>query len=227
MGLAHIVALVHIGYRKAGHAGLAPEPIGEQFVTCAGPHRTDAVEGGHDTLRAGVHDRQLKGPQVDLSHGLFIAPGGQALPLQFLLVERKVLVVHIDTLRLDADSFIGIDQAGEDAVFGVVLKYTAGVWGAVDVQTAAVDAGISGPHGVLADELAHLLHQLVIHGSGHDAVAGIAGPGHILVWVVGLVGIPIGSRRVRLCHTGGAVGIQGLRFANGLQGDGHPQAHST
>ena len=117
-----------------------------------------------------------------------------------------------------------VDEAGQDAVLGVVLEHAARIRRAVDVHAGAVQARVAGPHGVLTDELADLARQLVVEGRGDDAVARIAGALHVLVRVIGLHSVAVLADGVLLGHAGGAVVIDGQRLADLVDVDGHAQA---
>ena len=221
--LHHVGIVIHVGNGETAHACFTTEPVSQQLAVSTCPLSTQTVEGGHDALCIGLHNGQLEGTEVDFTQCLFVDPGADAGTVVFLIVQHKVLVVHIHALALDADGFSSVHQTGQDAVLRIVLEYTASIGRTVNVQTRAVQSGIACPHSVFTDELAHFTDQVIVEGCGDDAVAGVAGALGILHGIVGLGSIAVFAHRVLLGHAGRTVVVGGQGLADGVKVDGHAQ----
>ena len=144
------------------------------------PNDTNAVEGAHDAHAAAFHDAALESFQIDFADSLLVGPGGDAVTAFLLIVQCKVLGKDIYASVLNALDLSGSHLAGQPAVFGVVLKVSAGVRRSMNVGAGAIDAGecgagaICGMHEVLADALAHFVQQFQIKGSCHHILRGVS-----------------------------------------------------
>ena len=226
-------AVPHVGDHNAGHAAFVAEELCHHAALHAAPVVAHAVEGQHDggsaleglvvVLGARDGDGQFEGPHVDLADGLLVGPDADAAAQVLLVVEAHVLVVDIEAMAFHGGALIGADHAGEVAVLGVILEVAAGVGGALDVAAGAVEAVVSGPEGILADEVAHGIHQVRVEGGRQNAARGVAHGLGVLVRVVGQGGQAAGTGLVGLGQAGGAVVIQGFHLVDGgdLPGAAH------
>ena len=135
-----------------------------------------------------------------------------------------MLIVDINTFRLDTEGLCRVDKAREHSVFGIVLKHTACIGRAMNVQSGTVKAGIACPHSILTDQLAYLFRQLIIKGCCNNTVAGIAGTLQFLIRVIVHRGISISTDRILLCHTGRPVVVNGSRFTHRADTHSLPKA---
>ena len=85
-----------------------------------------------------------------------------------------MLGVAVDALGGRAPDLGRAQLAGEEAVLGIVLKVPAGEGSTVDVHAGGVEADDAVGQGLRAEDLAELLHQLLIPGGADNRLAGEA-----------------------------------------------------
>ncbi|SCJ52351.1 Uncharacterised protein [uncultured Flavonifractor sp.] len=199
-----------VGDDQTLEAPLVAEQVGEQGGVAARPLGADVVEGGHDAQGAALLDGHLKGLQVDLPHGLLVAPGEELVAVVGLaLVEGKVLDEADDALVGGAADHVGGDGTGQEAVLGVVLEVTAVEGGAVGVHGGGIPAGVAVDLGLAAGAGAHHVGDVLIPGGGDDHGAGVGDAGG--------VGAHDGAGVGGGAHADGAIGGAGEGHAQTLQ----------
>ena len=167
------VAHGRVGDHHTLEAPLIPEHAGEQSRVSAGPDSAQVVVAAHNGGGAALFDGDLKGPEVDLPHGLLVGPHGDGEPVALLVVDGEVLDVAVHTLTGSAPDGGGGQLAGEKAVLGIVLKVTAGEGSAVDVGAGGVEAHHVVGYGLRAEGAAEFLHQSLVPGGTDDHLAGV------------------------------------------------------
>ena len=87
-----------VGNHHADEAPFTAQHVGQQGPGAAGPGGAQVGVAGHDGGGMALLDRQLKGPEVELPHGLLIAPDGEGEAVGLLVVQGEVLGVAVDAL---------------------------------------------------------------------------------------------------------------------------------
>src|ERR1700722_9833821 len=99
--------------------------IGEQISVFAGIVAPDAVVRAHHGRNIGVVNADFKGQQVAFASSAFVDRDIDGVAPAFLIVERIVLDVAEDVLRLQAFHNLADHLAGEYGIFAEIFKGAA------------------------------------------------------------------------------------------------------
>ena len=136
-GLDRAVGRAPVGDDPALEAPVLLQDLVEQVVVLAGVVAVDEVVGAHHRRGLGDADGDLEGEQVGLAHGTLVEQNVDDGASGLLIVERVVLDVAHDVLRLDAALELAGHGAGQYRVFAGVLEVAAVARLARDVHAAA------------------------------------------------------------------------------------------
>ena len=129
----HVRRVIHITDCKSVHSRFSAKPIRQESRICTTPVATKTVVAGHNTFCIRIDDRQFKGAQVVFSECLFRQPHADTGAVVLLIVQDKMLIVDINTFRLDTEGLCRVDKAREHSILGIVLKHTACIGRAMNV----------------------------------------------------------------------------------------------
>ena len=220
--LVHVVVELEVRDDHALEAPLVTQNAGAQALAAAGPLGANVVEGAHHASAArhglrrdgalvvrdvlhlvrGLLDGGLERTQVDLTRDLLGSPGADVLhAVGLLVVHREVLDHGVAAVLGGAAHHGSTNLAGKQRVLGVVLEVAASERRAMRVHGRRVPAVVRGGQRLLANHLAHAMHELHVPGLGHDDLR-----------AVGAVAGGAGERG----EAGGAVGLDRSGLAHGL-----------
>ena len=200
--VAVVVAVV--GDDRAVKAPFIAQDAGQQRLTAACPDCTDAVVAAHQTDSIVLLDEHLEGAQVGFAQGLLGHPcvDGITVDAALAIVADEMLDIGVDTGIVGALHGVAADDAGQQAVLGIILIVTAIEGAAVHVGGRGIPAGIAVLQCLRADGAALLQSKVGVPCLGQRAGAGEAGPG---------------THAGKAADLGGAVGILAAHLTDALK----------
>ena len=197
-----VVAVV--GDDRAVKAPLVAQDAGQQRLTAACPDCADTVVAAHEADCVVILDEHPERAQVGLAQGLLRHPGidGIAVDTALAVVADKVLDIGVDARLVCAGHSVAADDAGQQAVLGIILIVAAIEGAAVHVGGGGIPAGVAVLQGLRADGAALLLGKVCVPGLGQRAGAGEA---------------RAGTHAGEAADLGGAVGVLALGLADALE----------
>ena len=158
-----------VGDDHTGKAPFAAQHVGDQRLTCARPRCAEVAVAGHDRGRAALLHGQFKRLEVDLADRLLVCPDGKAQTVALLIVQSKVLGVHIHALGQRPAHLCRAELAGQQPVLGIVFKVSAAKRRSVDVHTRRVQTDDAVCRRFHSKDLAEFFDQFCIpRRADHD-----------------------------------------------------------
>ena len=142
---------------------------------CPGPGATNAVECAHGTLDLSFGERLLEGFQIDFADSLLVREGADALTVGFLIVQCKMLDVADNTVILQTFHFLRGKFTGKEAILGIILKVTAGIRCAMDIDSRRISAYRFSTVPVLTHCGADFIHQVTVKRASAENFTAEAG----------------------------------------------------
>ena len=123
----------------------------------------------HDRSRAAFFDCDLKRFEIQFAHRLFVCPNGKTQTVAFLVIQGKMLGVQIDALRLGTAHLRCAKFAGEESVFGIILKVTSAERRSVDIHAWRIQTDNAVGGSFHSKYFAEFFNQFFIPGrADHD-----------------------------------------------------------
>ena len=201
----HIAVMVAVvGNHSAVKAPLVTQDAGQQRLAAASPNSADTVVAAHQADSVIVLDEHLEGTQIDLTQSLLGHPRVDRITVDaaFTVIADKVLDVGVDTSVIGAMHGVAADDAGQQAVLGIILVVTAVEGAAVHIGGRRIPAGIAVLQSLRADGAALLLGQFAVPRLGQRARAREAGSS---------------AHTGEAANLGGAVSVLALGLADALE----------
>ena len=201
----HIAVMVAVvGNHSAVKAPLVTQDAGQQHLAAASPNSADTVVAAHQADSVIVLDQHLEGTQIDLTQSLLGHPRVDRITVDaaFTVIADKVLDVGVDTSVIGALHGVAADDAGQQAVLGIILVVTAVEGAAVHIGGRRIPAGIAVLQSLRADGAALLLGQFAVPRLGQRAGAREAGAS---------------AHTGEAANLGGAVSVLALDLADALE----------